>query len=171
MLFTLRFVFVQSMLALGNDFMRIFKFIEVFFSLRHCMHGGEKNVRQKAKLLFCKKEYSKIACHFEQVHGKGEEVKIALSYKRNDKRRKCQFEKLCRFGNFNHNMEVLECKEGELKVVRLPALNMKVNPDDYLPCKDCHRFFLSEKLWRHAPKCPFQEDGTTSSREIKYANF
>ena len=162
---------ICSLLALGNAFLRrIFKFIEVFFfSLRHCVHGGEKTYDKKQSCFFCKKENSKIARHLEQVHGEEEEVKIALSYKRNDKRRKHQFEKLCRFGNFNHNMEVLERNEGELKVVRRPAPNTKVDPNDYLPCKFCHGFFLSDEIWRHAPKCPFKEDETTSSRGMKYA--
>jgi hypothetical protein len=87
-----------------------------------------------------------------------------------DKKRGEIFEKLCRYGNFNHNMKVLEVNEGELKVVRRPAPGTKVNPGEYLPCKYCYGFFLGDELWRHAEKCPFKEGSEkTASRQMKYS--
>ena len=120
---------------------------------------------------FCNKEYAKIARHLQQVHGEEEEVKEALKYPANNEKRKKQFEKLCRMGNFNHNMRVLELKKGELKVVRRPTSEGSSNPANYLPCKFCHGFFVSDELWRHAPKCQFKEDEAgkeTSSRSMKH---
>ncbi|XP_028412502.1 uncharacterized protein LOC114535339 [Dendronephthya gigantea] len=98
---------------------------------------------------FCEKEYAKIARHLQQVHGEEKEVKDALQHPANHEKRKKQFEKLCRMGNFNHNMRVLELKKGELKVVRRPTANDEGsgNPENYLPCKYCHGFFLGDELW------------------------
>jgi hypothetical protein len=130
---------------------------------------GDRIYDKKHTCFFCHKEYSKIARHLEQVHGEEEEVKTALKYDPNDPKRVEQFEKLCRMGNFNHNMKVLDINEGELKVVRRPPANAKVNPKDYLPCKFCHGFFLDNELWRHAPKCKFRNEETeSSSKRMKY---
>ena len=84
------------------------------------------------------------------------------------KKEKKQFEKLCRMGNFNHNMRVLETKRGELKVVRRPT-SEESDPNSYLPCKFCHGFFSGDELWRHAPKCSFRDEGEKqSSKRMKY---
>lgn len=82
-----------------------------------------------------------MARHLEQVHAEEEEVKIALSYEKNDEKRANQFEKLCRMGNYNHNMRVLDINEGELKVVRRPSAHANAEPHDYLPCKFWLRIF------------------------------
>jgi hypothetical protein len=130
---------------------------------------GDRIYDKKHTCFFCHKEYSKIARHLEQLHVEVEEVKTALKYDPNDPKRVEQFEKLCRMGNFNHNMKVLDINEGELKVVRRPPANAKVNPKDYLPCKFCHGFFLDNELWRHAPKCKFRNEETeSSSKRMKY---
>ena len=113
---------------------------------------------KKHSCFYCEKEFSKIARHLEQVHKEEDGVKIALQYKSKDEKRVCQFEKLCRMGNYNHNMKVLDLDEGELKVVRRPPSNTSPNISDYLPCKYCYGFFPSDELWRHGPKCPFNED-------------
>ena len=116
----------------------------------------------------CTKEYAKIARHLQKVHSDEEEVQLALSYPVNDEKRKKQFEKLCRMGNFNHNMRVLETKRGELKVVRRPT-SEDSDPTSYLPCKFCHGFFSGDELWRHAPKCSFRDEGEKpSSKRMKY---
>jgi hypothetical protein len=131
--------------------------------------AGQRLYDKKHSCFFCQKEYSKIARHLKQVHGEEEEVIKALSYQPNAQERIEQFEKLCRMGNFNHNMKVLDVNEGELKVVRRPPANTTPNPGDYLPCKFCHGFFLSDELWRHAPKCPFKDETTsTGSKRMKY---
>ena len=75
-------------------------------------------------------------------------VEVRL-YDPKDKKRELIFEKLCCYGNFNHNMSVLEMNEVPLKVVWCPPVGMKMNPDDYLPCKYCYGFFLGE--WGKMP--------------------
>ena len=117
---------------------------------------------------YCKKEYSKIARHLQQVHSDEEEVQLALSYPVNYEKREKQFEKLFRIGNFNHNTRVLETKRGEVKVVRRPT-SEDSDPNNYLPCKFCHGFFSGDELWRHAPKCSFRDEGENpSSKRMKY---
>ena len=103
------------------------------------------------------------------MHGNEEEVKTALNYDPNDPKNVGQFEKLCQMGNYNHNMKILDLGEGELKVVRRPTANAKVNPKDYLPCKFCYGFFLDSKLWRHAPTCKSKDqEADSSSKRMKY---
>ncbi len=124
---------------------------------------------KKQSCFYCEKEFAKIARHYQQVHGDEEEVKHAIQYPANDERRKLQFEKLCRMGNYNHNMKVIEEGKGEIKVVRRPKAEESANPNDYLPCKYCHGFFLGCELWRHAPKCPLRcEEDNHSSRSMQY---
>ena len=118
---------------------------------------------------FCGKEFSKLARHLQQVHKQEPEVQKALQYKPNDPRRKEQFAKLCRMGNYNHNMSVREQKQGELKVARRPSSSRPVNPSDYLPCKFCCRFFSEADLARHGKTC--QENNSaenTSKKQMRY---
>ena len=99
--------------------------------------------------LNCTKKFSKIVRHLEQVHYNDEEVKLALSYPKSDKRRKEQFTKIRKMANFNHNMVVLETNKGELKVDR--RLTETIDPTQYLPCyhaKSAILFFS-----RHATTC------------------
>lgn len=132
----------------------------------------ERVYDKKHSCFFCQKEYSKMARHLEQVHGNEEEVKTALNYDPNDPKRVEQFEKLCRMGNYNHNMKILDLGEGEVKVVRRPAANAEVNPKDYLPCKFCHGFFLVSELWRHAPKCKSKDqEADSSSKQMNDGKF
>lgn len=104
------------------------------------------------------------------MHHNEEEVKIALQYKPNDPMRKQQFGKICRMGNFNHNVRVLATKEGELKVARRPSSDVRVNPDDYLPCKICNGFFPTDELSRHASMCMLQEgeERKISAKRLRY---
>ena len=120
------------------------------------MAEGKRVYDKSNSCFYCNKEFLKVARHLQQVHFDEAEVKKALAYKANDSNRKKQFEKLCRMGNFNHNMTVLELKKGELKVVRRPSSNMDINSRNYMPCTFCHGFFQESLLRRHAAKCPFQ---------------
>ena len=86
--------------------------------------------------LYCTKEFGKLARHLEQVHHNEEEVQVALSFPKSDKRRKEQFTKLRKMANFNHNMVVLETNKSELKVDRRPTET--IDPTQYLPCKKCN---------------------------------
>ncbi len=53
--------------------------------------------------------------------------------------------------------------------MRRPKAEESANPNDYLPCKYCHGFFLGCELWRHASKCPLRcEEDNHSSRSMQY---
>ena len=136
----------------------IYWFIYHFLVYINTAPEGTRVYDKRHSCFFCNKEYAKIARHLRQVHSNEEEVKTALSLPVNDKKRKNLFEKLGRMGNFNHNMRVLENKEGELKVVRRPTSETTSDPQNYLPCKYCHGFFMSNELCRHASKCPFIDE-------------
>ena len=58
-----------------------------------------------------------MARHLEQIHSGEDEVKKAIAYDPKDPKRVQQFEKLCRMGNFNHNMKVLDIK-GLLQILK-----------------------------------------------------
>ncbi len=106
---------------------------------------------------FCEKEYNKLTRHLIQVHSDEEEVAKIIALKANNTARQLQLERLCRMGNFNHNLKVLELQKGELKLVRRPGQNADKDPSNYLPCQFCHGFFQRKDLHRHSSKCPFAE--------------
>ncbi|XP_028414257.1 uncharacterized protein LOC114537315 [Dendronephthya gigantea] len=56
-------------------------------------------------------------------------------------------------GNFNHNVKVMEKKDGELKVDRRPGQAREVKASQYLPCTICNGFFLAHELSRHGATC------------------
>ena len=48
---------------------------------------------------------------------------------------------------------------------------MDTNPSNYLHCTYCHGFIQKDELWRHAPKCPFQEGvggNKVASKRMQY---
>ena len=124
---------------------------------------------QKNSCFYCKKQSSKLARNLEQMHKDKEEVKVALSFPIGDRRRKQELTKIRKMGNINHIMAVLEANKGELKVDRRPIVN--IDPTMYLPCKECHGFFLKHELPRHATTCISREDGTSKKpclKQLKY---
>ena len=70
---------------------------------------GKRSYDKLNSCFFCEKEYSNVARHMQQVHGEEAAMKKAIAHK---KRQQCErrIEKLCRLGNFNHNIKVLEMK-------------------------------------------------------------
>ena len=75
-----------------------------------------------------------------QVHSDEGEVKLALKFALKSKERKQQFAKLWKMGNFNHNMQVFENKESELKVDWRPTGT--VNPPALFAMHELQCFFL-----------------------------
>ncbi len=95
---------------------------------------GRKKVHDKTNCCFLyEKEHNKLTRHFMQVHSDEEEVAKIIALKTNKVARQLQLERLCRMGNFNHNLKVLELQKGELKVVRRPGQNADRDPSNYLP--------------------------------------
>ena len=135
------------------------------------MSTGEKDGRRvydkKNSCYYCEKEFGKVGRHLFQVHKNEKEVAKIIALDKNDRMRQLLLDKLCRLGNFNHNLKVLEIHEGELKVMRRPAHKEDNDPSNYLPCQFCHGFFQKKDLYRHCPKCPFAEDGNQMIRSKK----
>ena len=65
---------------------------------------------------YCNKEFAKLARHLQQMHKDEGEVKLALSFPKEDSRRKEQLAKIRKMGNYNHNLIVLETNKGEFLV-------------------------------------------------------
>lgn len=65
------------------------------------------------------------------------------------KARRDGFGILLRIGDFHHNCEVIEKKEGELILVRKPNKELNKTYTEYGPCPQCLGFFLKELLWHH----------------------
>ena len=106
---------------------------------------------------FAKKNFQNWLAILSKFIGNDEEIEEVLAFSPKNKKRKKKLENLL-IKNFNSNIKVQELGEGELKVVRRLSAEMHTNPNNYLLCKFCHVFFQKSELWRHAPKCPFQEN-------------
>ncbi|XP_028410642.1 uncharacterized protein LOC114533333 [Dendronephthya gigantea] len=141
----------------------------------YIMSSSEKDGRRvydkKNACYFCEKEFGKLGRHLFQVHKNEKEVAEIVALEKNDRTRQLVLDKLCRLGNFNHNLKVLEVHEGELKVMRRPGENEDKDPSNYLPCQFCHGFFQKKDLYRHCPKCPFAQEinHTMKSKKLQHA--
>ena len=131
------------------------------------MHRKKELMRKNPSCFFCEKYYLKLARHYEQVHSDEDEVKLALKFPLKSKERKQRFAKLWKMGNFNHNMQVLENKEGELKVDR--RRTGTVNPPALFAMHELQCFFLEHELCRHAILCMHDEKGKKpSTRQMQH---
>eukprot|EP00057_Strongylocentrotus_purpuratus_P010120 XP_011664594.1 PREDICTED: uncharacterized protein LOC105438468 [Strongylocentrotus purpuratus] len=72
---------------------------------------------------------------------------IALPHKKRD----CGFEKLRLLGDFQHNLSILDKKQGELFLLRRPTKQRVV--EDFLPCIHCLGFVSLGEMWRHVRNC------------------
>ena len=52
-------------------------------------------------------------------------------------------------------LQVLQTKQGELRVQRQKGV---INPDDYVPCPSCNRWFIRHFLSKHGKKCACKLD-------------
>ena len=133
-----------------------FRFFAVVIS---CSKKGENNARiydKRHSCFYCDKMCAKIARHYEHNHKDEAEVAEAFAYPRGSKDRKKALEKLRLRGNFHHNLRVLECKKGQLIVMRRPGEEEDCCQDDYLPCVHCLGFVKRKDLWRHNKACNFK---------------
>ena len=114
---------------------------------------------KKPSCFFCQKDYLKLARQYEQVHT---QMRTKLNWLWNSpwnpKKENNNLLSCGKWGNFNHNMQVLENKEGKLKVHRRPTGT--VNPPPALfAMHELQWFFLEHKLRRHAISCMHDEKG------------
>lgn len=127
--------------------------------------------------LFCGEKKAKIARHLEDMHDKELEVAKILSItiaetdddalkKQKQKERARLFNLLRKRGNFNHNQNVLQAKEGVLIVEKRPTGSER-SYLDFLPCEFCLGFYEIYVLKRHVIRCQERPSGTSLSRQIQ----
>lgn len=81
-----------------------------------------KMIRDKRySCYYCQKMVGQIAKHLEKKHSNEIEVSKILAMPKNSKKRRDEFSKILKVGNYYHNCEVLTLKEGSLILVRRPS--------------------------------------------------
>ena len=115
---------------------------------------------KKPSCFFCQKDYLKLARQYEQVHT---QMRTKLNWLWNSpwnpKKENNNLLSCGKWGNFNHNMQVLENKEGKLKVHRRPTGTVTPPPPALFAMHELQWFFLEHKLRRHAISCMHDEKG------------
>ena len=146
-------------------------------------NSQDKRVWDKPQYcVYCKQRKSKMARHLEDSHKNELEVAKVMSIKvsKDDtpeikkeklKERKLIFERLHKRGNFNHNIDVIKNKCGELVVEKSPR---KVHSAlFFLPCEFCYGFYYKYDLSRHVTSCKLKPDNVekTTIRVRSYASM
>ena len=105
--------------------------------------------------LYCKMliEVSGMMIHLFRQHPYQTQVKMAMI--KDDSERQSIVDKLCRWGNFTHNMGVR--KQG-LGVLIIGRSFVHENFKQYLPCVSCLRFYHENDLCEHYKGCYFKLD-------------
>lgn len=115
--------------------------------------------------LFCSNFVIKMARHLETQHGNELEVAKILALPVNSTSRRNEFLRIIRVGDFNHNLEVLAAKKGQLILARRPNENENFKDvSKFGPCPNCLGFFQKTLLWRHKKKCESKKNGDAEIR-------
>jgi hypothetical protein len=101
--------------------------------------------------VYCKKLYTKLPRHFEQVHKDECDVGRALSFPPKSEGRNKIWTELRQKGDFAHNKEVLKNQEGSIITRQRPQ--EEGDASNYVPCTDCFGMFKAKALWRHRQRC------------------
>ncbi|XP_030833631.1 uncharacterized protein LOC115926148 [Strongylocentrotus purpuratus] len=64
--------------------------------------------------------------------------------------------KMRNYGNYRHNVKVLQENKGTLIVAYRPKYD--VDPEEYLPCSHCYAFYSKDDLYRHVHRCKLRPD-------------
>lgn len=73
---------------------------------------------KKQSCFYCQKMVSKVARPYQVVYANDTEVANALKFRKKSYGRKKELERLRLLGNYQHNLQVLETKCGQLIVMR-----------------------------------------------------
>ena len=117
---------------------------------------------------FCETPQLKLARHIVKRHRNEPEIaalpdipeNIAQNKTKRQrvlKERKVVLAKYRNLGDFNHNVKVLQNKDGTLIVGRRHHTEKSPSYRDYLPCNYCLTFFVKQELWRHCQHCTFRK--------------
>ncbi|XP_017577082.1 uncharacterized protein si:ch211-266o15.1 isoform X1 [Pygocentrus nattereri] len=113
--------------------------------------GGHKLLSKQQFCVYCKNPYTKIARHLRRQHAHEKDVAHALSFPKGSKKRLLLLERLCKKGNYQHNIEVIRNGNGEI----VPKIRGKGYHSmmEYLPCQYCLAFYLRRALLKHERSC------------------
>ncbi|XP_049319649.1 uncharacterized protein si:ch211-266o15.1 isoform X3 [Astyanax mexicanus] len=127
---------------------------------------GSRNLRTKQQFcVYCKKPNSKLARHLESQHANKPAVARALRFPKGSKKRRFFLEELCKEGNYQHNIDVLQNGNGEI-VPKKRAKEIK-SVIEYLPCQYCLTFFLRSALLKHERSCRIKRTFLSSSNALQ----
>ena len=80
-----------------------------------------------------------------------------------------KLEKLSNEGNFKHNVDVLQKKNGFLVVGRRQVRGNEFQVGDYLPCIYCKKFIQKKTLWLHSRNCSVKSLTTNQDEDSSNA--
>ncbi|KAL1448043.1 hypothetical protein WDU94_009847 [Cyamophila willieti] len=98
---------------------------------------------------FCEKKVTKMKRHIFAKHATENEIKT-MNKKAMTEEMNNRLLEITRLGDFYNNMKVLDCKSGELKVVK----NHDAHYSKYGPCPCCFGFIMKKNLKNHTKTCP-----------------
>ncbi|KAG9268946.1 hypothetical protein AMEX_G17980, partial [Astyanax mexicanus] len=125
-----------------------------------------RNLRTKQQFcVYCKKPNSKLARHLESQHANKPAVARALRFPKGSKKRRFFLEELCKEGNYQHNIDILQNGNGEI-VPKKRAKEIK-SVIEYLPCQYCLTFFLRSALLKHERSCRIKRTFLSSSNALQ----
>jgi len=80
------------------------------------------------------------------------------------RRRKLLLRKLLNDGDYQHNVDVLENKSGEIVPFKRPSSSSS-SYDQFIPCKYCKAMFVGSNLWKHKNSCAFKPSSQADDDE------
>ncbi|XP_048032130.1 uncharacterized protein LOC125267237 isoform X1 [Megalobrama amblycephala] len=123
---------------------------------------GSRRYNKKHHCLFCSQVVQKMSRHLSRKHSDVVEVAKALSLPKNSKERRLQLDYIRNKGNFEHNVEVLESRKGQLIPWKQPK--KKTEGQEFTHCVYCYGLFRKKVMWRHFKVCNFKPQGKNSKR-------
>ena len=105
---------------------------------------------------FCMKPQSKLPRHLQLKHKEEPEIAALDCMPLKSRRRKLHLRKLLNDGNYQHNVDVLKRKAGEIVPCKRPS-SLSAH-EKFIPCEFCLAMFVRSSLWKHKKNCPFKPD-------------
>ncbi|XP_070401964.1 uncharacterized protein [Nothobranchius furzeri] len=126
----------------------------VFVSPVTKKEDGSRKYNKKHHCVYCGGLVQKMSRHLLRKHKDKVEVAKASSLPKNSKQRRLQFDYIRNKGNFEHNSEVLQKKQGKLIPWKQP--NAQMDGQIFKHCVYCFGLFNRKQMWRHFQSCKFK---------------
>ena len=120
---------------------------------------GHRRHDKKHFCKFCMKAFLKLPRHFMKKHRYEPEVAALKCMPLYSTRRKMHLRKLMNDGNYQHNVDVLAKRRGEIMPHRRPSHSSDY--EQFSACKYCRAMFVKRHLWKHKKNCPFKPSSQT----------